>query len=345
MYSSFRILDSSCQELKKQEYATYHTELKTLLFLIKNEVIIIKTKYGRTYTNMKFKFLLPVALPLILTACGDSYLDCETEENIEMIEKSFAAHIKSTALMANKDIDITPKLKLTEFEQMNVDENSRECKYTFDVSVGKTSGISLKSTSLIRKIDRGSKTHKLDAIFDVTSTLEVIKLTIKEAKLIVLHDEAQKAGFATAKDHLEYKKEQAILAKEKMAESAKLAKEKMAKEKLAKEKLENTKHDMEVLGEKTYIAHCAACHQQSGLGLPPSFPALKGNPITTTGAVKDNINIVLNGKGRMMQGYGRQLSLKEIAAVVTYQRNAWGNNTGDFVLPSDVEAEKKLASK
>ena len=93
------------------------------------------------------------------------------------------------------------------------------------------------------------------------------------------------------------------------------------------------------LGESTYTAYCAACHQPSGLGLPPAFPALKGSPVATTGSVADHIDIVFNGKaGTGMQGYGKQLSLKEIAAVVTYERNAWGNNTGDEVQASDVKA-------
>jgi cytochrome c oxidase subunit 2 len=93
------------------------------------------------------------------------------------------------------------------------------------------------------------------------------------------------------------------------------------------------------LGESTYTAYCAACHQPSGLGLPPAFPALKGSPVATTGSVTDHIDIVFNGKaGTGMQGYGKQLSLKEIAAVVTYERNAWGNNTGDAVQASDVKA-------
>ncbi|QBG36438.1 cytochrome c oxidase subunit II [Litorilituus sediminis] len=93
------------------------------------------------------------------------------------------------------------------------------------------------------------------------------------------------------------------------------------------------------LGETTYTAHCAACHQPSGLGLPPAFPALKGSPITTTGSAAAHIDIVFNGKaGTGMQGYGKQLSLKEIAAVVTYERNAWGNNTGDTVQAADVQA-------
>ena len=92
------------------------------------------------------------------------------------------------------------------------------------------------------------------------------------------------------------------------------------------------------LGEQTYMAHCAACHQPNGQGLPPAFPALKGSPIAV-GDVTAHIDIVYNGKaGTGMQGYGKQLSLKEIAAVVTYERNAWGNNTGDAVQASDVKA-------
>ncbi len=93
------------------------------------------------------------------------------------------------------------------------------------------------------------------------------------------------------------------------------------------------------LGETTYNAYCAACHQPTGLGLPPAFPALKGSPVTTSGSISDHINVVFNGRaGTGMQAYGKQLSLKEIAAVVTYERNAWGNNTGDAVQAADVQA-------
>ena len=93
------------------------------------------------------------------------------------------------------------------------------------------------------------------------------------------------------------------------------------------------------LGETTYTAYCAACHQVSGQGLPPAFPALKGSAIATTGLASEHISVVFNGRaGTGMQGYGKQLTLKEIAAVVTYERNAWGNNTGDAVQAADVNA-------
>jgi cytochrome c oxidase subunit 2 len=91
------------------------------------------------------------------------------------------------------------------------------------------------------------------------------------------------------------------------------------------------------LGETTYMAHCAACHQPTGLGLPPTFPALKGSAVAIQGPVAEHISLVLIGKG-MMPAFGKQLSLKEIAAVVTYERNAWGNDTGDLAQSSDVKA-------
>ncbi|MDX2368004.1 MAG: cytochrome c oxidase subunit II [Colwellia sp.] len=100
-----------------------------------------------------------------------------------------------------------------------------------------------------------------------------------------------------------------------------------------------TKGELMQLGESTYMAHCAACHQPTGAGLAPVFPALKGSPLATTGSVVDHIKVVFDGRaGTGMQGYGKQLSLKEIAAVVTYERNAWGNDTGDLVQSSDVKA-------
>ena len=100
-----------------------------------------------------------------------------------------------------------------------------------------------------------------------------------------------------------------------------------------------SKDELMQLGETTYMAYCAACHQPTGLGLPPAFPALKDSPIATTGSITEHIDVVFNGRaGTGMQGYGKQLSLKEIAAVVTYERNAWGNDTGDLVQSSDVKA-------
>jgi cytochrome c oxidase subunit 2 len=92
------------------------------------------------------------------------------------------------------------------------------------------------------------------------------------------------------------------------------------------------------LGEQVYLANCAACHMPSGEGLPGVFPALKGSQIAVADQPK-HIDIMINGvTGSAMQSYAKQLTMSEIAAVVTYERNAWGNNTGDLVQAKDINA-------
>lgn len=98
--------------------------------------------------------------------------------------------------------------------------------------------------------------------------------------------------------------------------------------------------ELMVMGEKVYMDRCAVCHQPTGLGIPGAFPAIKGSPVAT-GALSAHLNVVVNGRsGTAMQAFGNQLSDQELAAVISYQRNAWGNNTGDAVQASDVNAFK-----
>jgi cytochrome c oxidase subunit 2 len=102
-----------------------------------------------------------------------------------------------------------------------------------------------------------------------------------------------------------------------------------------------SKDELMTSGKQTYEKVCAACHQVTGLGMPPTFPALKGSSVAVGKPVARHINLVLHGvKGTAMQAFGEQLSNDELAAVITYERNAWGNNTGDIVQPSDVKAER-----
>lgn len=97
-------------------------------------------------------------------------------------------------------------------------------------------------------------------------------------------------------------------------------------------------------GEQVYMANCAACHQPNGAGLPGAFPSLIKSPLIN-GPVMDHIDIVVNGKaGTAMQAFGKQLTAKDIAAVVTYERNAWGNDSGDAVQAADVNALNSAAS-
>ena len=94
------------------------------------------------------------------------------------------------------------------------------------------------------------------------------------------------------------------------------------------------------LGEKTYVNRCAMCHQAQGQGIKGAFPALAGVGLSVDPTKKlEHINIVVHGKkGSAMQAFGQQLTLQEIAAVVTYERNAWGNDTGDAIQAAEVNA-------
>jgi cytochrome c oxidase subunit 2 len=100
-----------------------------------------------------------------------------------------------------------------------------------------------------------------------------------------------------------------------------------------------SQEEMMEKGKGLYNTKCGACHQITGLGLPPAFPPLKGSPVAT-GNIAAHLNIVLNGKeGTAMQPWN-SLNDLEIAAIVTYERNAWGNDTGDLVQPADVKAAR-----
>jgi cytochrome c oxidase subunit 2 len=89
-------------------------------------------------------------------------------------------------------------------------------------------------------------------------------------------------------------------------------------------------------GEKAYATACAACHMPDGSGAPPAFPALKGSQIALED-MEAHIDVVVNGvSGSAMQAYGNQLSEVDLAAVITYERNAWGNDTGEMVTPKEI---------
>ncbi|MDQ3582908.1 MAG: cytochrome c, partial [Pseudomonadota bacterium] len=77
-----------------------------------------------------------------------------------------------------------------------------------------------------------------------------------------------------------------------------------------------------------------------GEGVPGAFPAIAGSA-TAKGPVGAHMNIVLNGRpNTAMMPFGGQLDDLHIAAVVTYERNAFGNGVGDRVQPADVKAAR-----
>lgn len=93
-------------------------------------------------------------------------------------------------------------------------------------------------------------------------------------------------------------------------------------------------------GEKIYAANCVACHQSNGKGMPPAFPSLAGSKIVL-GPSDQQINILLNGKaGTAMQSFAR-LSNSEIAAVISFTKNSFGNSVGKVIQPADIRAARK----
>ncbi len=94
--------------------------------------------------------------------------------------------------------------------------------------------------------------------------------------------------------------------------------------------------ELMVRGEEVYERSCAACHQSDGNGIAGVFPALKDSPIAL-GAKEGHIAVLIDGvAGTSMQSFADQLSEVDIAAVVHYERNAWGNDVGDVTQPIDV---------
>ncbi len=90
-------------------------------------------------------------------------------------------------------------------------------------------------------------------------------------------------------------------------------------------------------GKEKFDANCAMCHQQNGKGQPPTIPALAGAAITTGKDPSAHIHTVIYGRqGTMMQAFGKQLSPVDLAAIITYERNAWGNDTGQKVTPQEI---------
>ncbi len=101
-----------------------------------------------------------------------------------------------------------------------------------------------------------------------------------------------------------------------------------------------TATELAARGEKVYAANCVACHQANGAGVPGAFPALAGSPMVN-GAQDGQIGILLNGKNGM-PAWKATLSDTEIAAVITYTRNSFGNKPEDnIVQPAEVLAERK----
>ncbi len=123
---------------------------------------------------------------------------------------------------------------------------------------------------------------------------------------------------------------------------------------------------LQLQGEKVFTNRCAMCHQANGLGIAGMFPPLvAGAPFTadskvtaplaergfwkdgkiTLGSKEQHLNIVMHGiPGTAMQAIGQQLTDLEVAAVISYERNHWSNQTGEVIQPAEVATTRKGAS-
>ena len=103
-----------------------------------------------------------------------------------------------------------------------------------------------------------------------------------------------------------------------------------------------SKDELIAKGKEVFSTTCVACHQANGQGIPGTFPALNGDVKFVLAPMKGQIETVLNGHpGTARAAFRDQLSDTQIAAVITYTRNAWdnaGKGPDPVVQPSDVKA-------
>jgi cytochrome c oxidase subunit 2 len=107
-----------------------------------------------------------------------------------------------------------------------------------------------------------------------------------------------------------------------------------------------TRDELFTLGKQRYDQFCSPCHRPDGTGIPPMYPALKRSSVATGNPISRHLDIILNGiAGSAMQPYKDQLTDEEIAAIATYERNAWENNTNDLIQPAEVAKQRQNANQ
>ena len=127
---------------------------------------------------------------------------------------------------------------------------------------------------------------------------------------------------------------------DKWIDDQRLAKELSSGQAVADRNKTWTMAELMPIGEQVFLTHCATCHESTGVGQGVTYPALAGGEIPN-GPLEVHIDLVMNGKGGTeMQSWAPQLSDRELAAVITYERNAWGNSTTDVVQPKTIYATR-----
>lgn len=102
-------------------------------------------------------------------------------------------------------------------------------------------------------------------------------------------------------------------------------------------------------GQTLYATYCAACHQANGEGMTGVFPPLKGSAVVNRADATKHIDIVIGGlQGARVSGvtytnpmpaFAATLSDEDIAAIIDYERAAWGNH-GSLVGTAQVASER-----
>ena len=127
---------------------------------------------------------------------------------------------------------------------------------------------------------------------------------------------------------------------DKWIDDQRLARELASGQAVADREKEWTMAELMPIGEQVFLSHCSTCHEPDGMGQGTTYPALAGGEIPT-GPLAAHIDRVMNGKADTeMQAWAPQLSDRELAAVITYERNAWGNTTADIVQPRTIYAAR-----
>lgn len=128
-----------------------------------------------------------------------------------------------------------------------------------------------------------------------------------------------------------------------------------------------TKTALIARGKRVFDQNCSVCHQANGLGIPGTFPPIAtGHAFKAAeamlaklrkagffhdgkiveGPIASHINIVLNGiKGTPMPAFASMLNDADIASVITFERNSFGNHTGEVVQPVQVKSQRSKKTK
>ena len=127
---------------------------------------------------------------------------------------------------------------------------------------------------------------------------------------------------------------------DKWIDDQRLARELASGQAVADRAKEWTFDELMPIGEQVFLTHCSTCHEVTGMGQGTTYPALAGG-IIPTGPLAAHIDRVMNGKvNTEMQAWAPQLSDRELAAVITYERNAWGNASADVIQPRTIYASR-----